>query len=240
MAMQDFNHTSHIYNTGAGNKIVPIIIELFHPASVIDVGCGNGSWLNVFLANGVEDVLGVDGPYVKKENLLISPENFSAANLEEPLRLSRRFDLAICLEVAEHLGPDHADTLIQSLVDLSDNIVFSGAIPGQGGEQHLNEQPPQFWQQLFQQKGFHTYDVIRPKIWDDKEIFWWYRQNVFIATKVAMFPGRDENIPHLVHPELLELTQTYFADRVASINQINHSPTYLWKKLLQSLNMKIR
>lgn len=239
MAVQDFNHTSHIYNTRSADILVPIIIDMLHPASVLDVGCGNGSWLKVLIDKGLEDVVGVDGHYVKKEDLLIPQQKFMAANLEEPLALSRKFDLALCLEVAEHLDQRHAATLVQSLVHHSNHIVFSAAIPGQQGENHINEQPPAYWQELFQEQGYHTYDVIRPRIWENDSIFWWYRQNIFLASKDEMFPGMDENIPHLVHPELLNMIKEEYAEHIAYHARLDQSPLYLWKKFLKSLKTKI-
>ncbi len=239
MAVQEFHHPTTVYNTRSAEKIVPLILDLFHPSSVVDLGCGNGSWLKVFVDKGVTDILGVDGSYVKQEELLIPREKFQATDLEKPLQIQRKFDLAICLEVGEHLPESSSSTLIASLVKLSDHIVFSAAIPGQRGDRHLNEQPPEYWQQLFQSFGYHTYDVLRPLIWEDPEIFWWYKQNIFVATRENKFPDQDENIRHLVHPQLLKEVQDEFDDQLSYLQQLDQSPRYLIKKLLKSIKGKI-
>src|SRR2546429_8002382 len=86
--------------------IVPIVLDLLGPTSVVDVGCGIGTWLSVFEESGVSDVIGVDGDYVDRDRLLIEPGRYIARDLESPLRLDRSFDLAVSLEVAEHLAPE--------------------------------------------------------------------------------------------------------------------------------------
>src|SRR5262249_29915915 len=113
--------------------IVPLLLELVQPRSVVDVGCGTGSWLSVFRDHGVEDVLGIDWEYVGANSLEISPDHFYAFDLTQPLRLERRFDLVVSLEVAEHLPPESADAFVESLVSLGPTVLFSAAVPGQGG-----------------------------------------------------------------------------------------------------------
>src|SRR5215204_4952574 len=83
--------------------IVPLVTALIRPRSVVDVGCGIGTWLKVFSEAGVEDYLGLDGDYVTRDQLLIEPMHFQAADLANPPKLERTFDLAVCLEVGEHL-----------------------------------------------------------------------------------------------------------------------------------------
>src|SRR5690349_14919079 len=121
----------------SANIIVPLIIDYFHPKSVIDIGCGDGTWLSVFSQYGVVDILGVDGDYVEREVLKIPKERFISCNLDFPLSLNQRFDLAICLEVAEHLKENSSAILVDSIVSLSDIIVFSAAVPFQPGDNHI-------------------------------------------------------------------------------------------------------
>ena len=86
-----------------------------HPVqSVLDVGCGAGAWLTVWKSLGAE-TLGLDGNYVRPEQLLISPGEFSAVDLSASFSLDRRFDLAQSLEVAEHL-PASSGGFVDSLV----------------------------------------------------------------------------------------------------------------------------
>jgi SAM-dependent methyltransferase len=164
----------------SAREIIPIILELIRPQSVIDVGCGNGGWLAEFLNFGVKDILGVDGDYIAADDLQIAREKFLARNLEQPPKIKRQFDLALSLEVAEHLAPEWAETFIDSLVRLAPVVVFSAAIPCQGGIHHINEQWPEYWIKLFADRQYQVIDCLRKKIWSNDKIEWWYIQNIFI------------------------------------------------------------
>ena len=98
----------------SAREILPLVLDVVKPASVIDIGCGTGNWLAIAHELGVRDILGIDGPWVKAQ-LAIPPEKFIEHDLSTPLRLDRRFDLALSLEVAEHLPPSTAQTFVQSL-----------------------------------------------------------------------------------------------------------------------------
>src|SRR5262245_37434535 len=122
--------------------VVPVILSFVQPASVVDVGCGVGAWLAEFSRRGTADVMGYDGDWVDWARLAIPYERVRAVDLTRPLTDSRRYELAISLETGEHLPAASARTLVQSLVHLSDVVVFSAAIPFQGGRHHVNEQWP--------------------------------------------------------------------------------------------------
>lgn len=160
--------------------IVPLVYELVRPRSVVDVGCGRGLWLRAFRQNGVESILGIDGDYVSRDKLAIPAECFRAVNLAERIKLNEHFDLAVSLEVAEHLPKSRATPLVQELTDLASVVVFSAAIPAQRGTNHINEQWPWYWQALFSERGFRLLDPIRPRVRHDKRVQWWYRQNLVI------------------------------------------------------------
>jgi SAM-dependent methyltransferase len=167
----------------SSDVIVPLLLELIHPQSVIDVGCGTGSWLRTFGQHGIKELRGFDGPWLDVSKLLIPQELFTHADLEKPLRVDKRFDLAISLEVAEHLHPESAEGFVQSLASLSDVVAFSAAIPFQGGLHHLNEQWPEYWANLFEKKGYVTIDCLRLRLWNEREVHYWYRQNLLIYVK---------------------------------------------------------
>ena len=176
-------HSSEVHNLKAPSIIVPYLINLFHPRSVVDVGCGLATFLHLFKNNGVENILGIDGNWVDKSKLYIDPSEFLAADLEHPINIQRKFDMVICLEVVEHLKEESSDCLIKTLTMLGDIIIFSAAIPGQGGQNHINEQEYSFWQKKFAVKGFSFYDCLRPVFWNNTGIDWWYRQNMFVDIK---------------------------------------------------------
>jgi SAM-dependent methyltransferase len=172
--------------------VAPIVCELLWPSSVVDVGCGCGTWLAALTECGVRRVLGLDGDYVRRSSLLVSPDCFRAANLEEPISLDEKFDLALCLEVAEHLPSAAAPILVDSLANLSPVILFSAAVPLQRGTNHINEQWPQYWAELFRRIGYKRIDAIRPQIWTDTRVEWWYRQNIFLFVRedqISSYPA---------------------------------------------------
>lgn len=160
--------------------VLPIAQEACRPASVVDVGCGEGAWLSVWRELGVSDVLGLDGAHVARERLAIAPDRFRAADLSRAFSAPRRFDLAQSLEVAEHLPRASAEGFVASLCTLSDIVLFSAAQPGQGGERHVNERPPSWWAQLFERHGFVAFDAIRPAVVGDARVDPWYRFNTIL------------------------------------------------------------
>lgn len=177
-----------------------------HPMTVLDVGCGIGTWASHWPGS-----VGVDGDYVRRNQLRIPRENFVAHDLRTPLDLGRRFDLALCLEVGEHLPAKAAPTLVESLCRHSDVVVFSAAVPGQGGEDHINERWPSWWAKRFVAHGYKAYDLLRDDMWWDQRVEWWYRQNtvVFASAEAAQRRGwkqLDRSLdlaqPALLMPEL--------------------------------------
>ncbi len=167
--------------------ILPIAFEWTgRPRSVVDVGCGTGAWLDACRRLGVDRVLGIDGNYVDREQLRIPTDSFVPMDLAAPRPWSERFDLAMSLEVAEHLPATAADRFIRFLTNLSDRVLFSAAIPGQGGVNHLNEQPPGYWREHFHHHGFLLLDAIRPRIWHNLAVARFYSQNLFLYVRSSV------------------------------------------------------
>jgi len=165
----------------SAERILLVVQRSYGPIqSAIDVGCGVGTFLKVLREMGTSDVLGVDGSWVDEDLLEIASSESVKDNLEDPQSVGRKFDLAICLEVAEHLPNENADSLVHFLVELSDLVLFSAAIPGQGGEGHVNEQWQSYWAQKFANYGYETLDSIRCEIWNDPEVLYWYKQNTLV------------------------------------------------------------
>jgi SAM-dependent methyltransferase len=189
----------------SANSIVPIVLSLAGPSSVVDVGCGIGCWSAAFLAHGLE-VTGIDGDWVQPDMLQIPAANFTVHDLRQELRLERSFDLAVCIEVAEHLPPSRAVSLVRDLTRLAPCVLFSAAVPGQGGTDHINEQPLSYWVALFQEQGYQPLDCLRPEIWDDDRIGWWFRQNlVFFARPGHLILVKGANQARdLYHPVFVD------------------------------------
>ena len=233
---EPYIHTKLIHNEQSPGEMVPLLMELFNPKSVVDLGCGTGTFLKEFKTNGVATVLGYDGPWVNKtllrENLLDS--EVVICDLEDSLTVGAKFDLAVCLEVAEHLSPTSADRLVSDLVQMSDVIVFSAAIPGQGGQNHVNEQWLGYWQEKFENKGYVIDDVLRPIFWENDKIEYWYRQNIVVIRKLDYsycVPKIQNVLKDPIHKSLFaERTQKYL-----DFKNGNETPKLYLKLFLKSI-----
>lgn len=203
-------------NTDGSRRVaqiaLPIVSEYIHPRSVVDVGCGVGGWLEFWQKNYGAEVYGIDGDYVDRNWLLIDKKFFHPHNLEERLNVDKKFDLAECLEVAEHLTPERANSFVEDLTKLSNVVLFSAAIPGQGGENHVNEQFPSYWVKKFLNNGYVCIDCIRSRMWNNQQMEVFYRNTTFIfvkSTELYRYPElqkyylehRDSTIYDVVHPE---------------------------------------
>ncbi|MCB1915672.1 MAG: methyltransferase domain-containing protein [Rhodocyclaceae bacterium] len=196
----------------SARTILSIVLDALPPVhSAVDFGCGVGTWLSVLRENGAEDIRGLDGPWVDPDLLQIPRQDFQTAHFEKTVVTERRYDLAISLEVAEHIPAAHAGSFVDSLTGAADMILFSAAIPFQGGVGHVNEQWPAYWGSLFAERGYAALDIVRRRIWDDDEIPFWYRQNVLLFVKRDRLPevaagGTEATEPGLpialVHPDL--------------------------------------
>lgn len=204
-------HDPRTHNRRAAELVVPWILERLTVRSVVDVGCGLGTWAAVFADHGCE-VLGLEGEEVSRELLQIPPEHFRVVDLEGDVALPGRYDLAVCLEVAEHVSEPGGHRLVDLLTSAAETVLFSAAVPGQGGTNHVNEQWPAYWQSLFEARGFGVDDTIRWHFWQDDRIEWWYRQNMMLARRGA--PAGAPMRP-AVHPGLL-------ARKNAAIDDLYH------------------
>jgi len=188
----------------------------------VDVGCGQGGWLAVFRKLGVEDVFGVDGDYTDRDALQIPQDRFHPADLSKPLSLTRTFDLAVSLEVAEHLPAECADVFVGSLTRLASIILFSAAIPFQGGNHHLNEEWPDKWAELFRRRGYWAVDPLRKQVWENEAVEWWYAQNTLLFVRAdlledvpalkAEFERTDPHQLRLVHPRQYLYLQSQYRE----------------------------
>ena len=206
MAVQSkYLHTSKIHNMESPRIIVEKILEFNNPKSVIDFGCGLGTFLKAFKENGINDVLGLDGDWVNRSLLkdYLDENEFLEVDLESKIDCKKKYDLAICLEVAEHLSKEKASVIVENLVNASEVILFSAAIPMQGGQNHINEQWIEYWQEEFSKHNYVFYDVIRKKLWNNKNVKWWYKQNMFIVScQGNRFDHYESDlILNLIHPE---------------------------------------
>ena len=231
---QEYNRVFYEKRVGTEDRvkvIVECVANHYHGniTSAIDLGCGLGILVNSFReyyqdkCNDKFIVRGVDGDYVQKDLLIIGKNEFCSWNLEESYSDNQRYDIAISTECAEHLEPSRADSFVDDLTRLSDMILFSAAIPYQGGVNHVNEQPLSYWVKKFEKRGYELRDVIRPDIWDDKRIQYFYRQNMVMFVKRGSMSYElldkraDNTLLDVIHPEIWEKTNIKLQGRLGKV-----------------------
>jgi hypothetical protein len=182
-------------------QIIPYLVDQYRPKSIVDVGCCQGVWLAEAKAYGVKFVLGIDGPHIRREALCIDESEFLASDFECDFPKTHIiFDMALCLEVAEHLTPGCGDRLVEWLCSHAKVIVWSAAIPGQAGVNHINEQWPSVWLPKFGKWGFYPSLKIRDHFWYAPSVSMCIRQNIMIY---ACYRSPDDGRPiDIVHPQV--------------------------------------
>jgi hypothetical protein len=169
------------YNRSARENIIPIILNLFNRKieSVIDFGCGCGSWLEVCKQNEITNVLGLD-LFCPEEYLRIDKNEFVKHDISKEYNNENKYDLVISIETAEHIESEYKEVYINNLVKSGDIILFSAAIPGQWGIHHVNCNWLEYWVKMFNDRGFDCID-IRYKWWGNNyNIPPIYKQNVVL------------------------------------------------------------
>ncbi|MEB3326862.1 MAG: class I SAM-dependent methyltransferase [Synechococcus sp.] len=189
-------------------KYIEHLFKFYLPKSVIDVGCGRGAWLLACQNKGATELTGIDGTWNSQDKMLSQTIKFRPINLSDPPPNSNeRYDLAMSLEVAEHLPQSQADSFTEYLTKLADQILFSAAYTNQGGDNHLNEQPHSYWAQKFLARGYVPYDLFRPVFWGDDSIDYCYQQNAYLYVKKNSFL-----IAKLAELGYKPITNIYFMD----------------------------
>ena len=198
-------------NRHSAEAILDILWEYVRPSSVLDVGCGIGTWLKALQARDVVEVRGIDGPWLDRSEVACDPALVEVRDLEAGFDLGRQFDLVICLEVAEHLSAAAAERFVASLTRHAPGVLFSAAIPFQGGHHHVNEQFLSYWVTLFAKHGYHPLDLFRGRIWNDEHVLWWLRQNIVLFADETLITNNaglrsaarcNEAPVSVVHPDM--------------------------------------
>lgn len=207
--MKKYIHEDDTHTLDSPRIIVPYLLEQLKPTSVVDVGCGTGTFLKVFKEHGIRQVLGLDGKWVDRKKLLIDENEFLETDLEQLIFLDRKFDLVLSLEVAEHLSEEAAETFVESLIAMGKIIVFGAATTAQGGQNHINEQEFAYWEYKFAIRGYRVVDLFRPHFWNMDQVQWWYKQNMFLLLHNTIppqpFESHKDNFSSknvLIHPGL--------------------------------------
>lgn len=243
--MIQFDHSVLPRSLQGPRAALAVIFDQAMPTSLLDVGCGLGVWAKAAISFAITDVMALDGGDIDPHALVVPRKHFHRQLLNERFSLGRKFDVAICLEVGEHLAEEDAGVLIANLVSHADSIYFSAACPGQPGDGHVNCQWPNYWQQLFNAEGYVCDDAIRWKLWNLSEVGFVYRQNLFLARRDPLHAGREPRIESVVHPGLVEVWEdNATADhRPELLRQVeNGSETIAWYLALgpRALSRKLR
>jgi hypothetical protein len=239
---QDFYKDRHQKTVHSARTVLSLVLDVLPPLySAVDFGCGVGTWLSVLREKGVVEVRGLDGPWVDQSLLKIPRENFGISDFTKVIQFDKKYGLAISLEVAEHLPSELAGVFVDSLTNAANFVLFSAAIPFQGGLGHVNKQWPDYWVNLFAARGYVALDCVRRRIWDDKDISVWYRQNILLfvnknEVKSLINYGATELENHLpfslVHPDLYLLKMQH----VSSGSSVRGS----WQMILEALKIYLK
>lgn len=193
------------------------LFRLYKPSSVLDIGCGAGSWLSAAEELGASKLFGYEGSWVKKDMLLSKNIDLTTVDLSQHFVSSHRVDLALSLEVAEHLPSNISPCLVSALCKSSDVVLFGAGIPYQWGTNHINLEWQSYWANLFKHHGFVAYDIIRTATWKNGAVEWWYRQNALLYVKAGsasinpdLLAGWECRIYDVVLPEYYDFNMRMF------------------------------
>ena len=176
------------------------LFQYWVPRSVIDIGCGTGTWLSVCAEHAVSRLVGVDGTWNSQEKMVNPRIEFHAVDLNAVFSTNESFDLAMSLEVAEHIRPECSENIVDSLTGAAGAILFGAAFAGQPGDGHINTRPHSFWFEHFVKRGYVMFDLFRPVFWNNELVEPWYRQNTFLYVK------REHALFHLLSERGLQFT----------------------------------
>jgi cyclopropane fatty-acyl-phospholipid synthase-like methyltransferase len=167
------------------NSMAESLVRNFKFKSLLDVGCGGGAFLMNLRLFGVR-VSGLeysDDGLRRCFNRKLDVIKFDLEDCSKSFTTSMSFDVVTSFEVAEHIPECMADRFVDVLVGNGSLIIMSAAVPGQGGLDHVNEQPHDYWIAKFNKRGFNYNISLTDKIraeWAGFGVDKWYSSNVMI------------------------------------------------------------
>jgi SAM-dependent methyltransferase len=217
-ALRDFYHPHYhdekrATTRRAAERILPIVLSIVDVASIIDVGCGPGSWLEVAREMGVPTLTGVEGEWAAEwfddDRVRSGGFDLVLANLEDELRPPATFDLALCIEVIEHLSPARGESFVADLCRCAGHVLFGAAIPGQKGPNHLNTRWPSYWAECFAAHGYLPLDVVRARVWGDDDLLVHHRQNPLLFVREDLYDRAVGRALEMAPPPLAALDRVH-------------------------------
>ncbi|KPQ09006.1 MAG: hypothetical protein HLUCCA09_02155 [Rhodobacteraceae bacterium HLUCCA09] len=202
--MFDGHDRERVRRAGWAAAIAGALTDHFRPRSVVDIGCGLGFFLAAMGGRGADRLTGVDADWVEGLPTEIPRDRYLLHDLETPLPDLGRHDLAACLEVAEHLGAARGPSLVAELTALSDVVLFSAAIPGQGGRGHVNCRWQSYWAGLFAEHGHACYDPYRRRLAAMPDMAPWFAQNLLLFVREGGAVP-DGIAPHRIAPQAADM-----------------------------------
>lgn len=202
---EDFYEQQAETSYQSARSLLGYLFSSYRPSSLVDFGAGVGTWLRAARELGVGRLLGLEGHWVR-DKIAPSGIDYRFQDLNEPVVLDDRFDMALSVEVAEHLVPERSQGFVSDMCAAADLIVFGAAMPHQGGNGHINERLPSFWIKLFESNGYTCIDFFRPAFWFQPNVEPWYVQNTFLFVRAGderkrLF--RAEPLYDVYHPKLI-------------------------------------
>ncbi|MBR5709991.1 MAG: methyltransferase domain-containing protein [Thermoguttaceae bacterium] len=247
----EFYNNQKYRSLRAAGVILPYLFQFYKPNSVIDIGCGSGSWLRACQDLGVGTIHGVDINEVDEQTLFVPRDvidifDFSNLTSQEKFAHSQKYDLAISLEVAEHLEPQNAVSFVKYLTSFSDVVLFSAAHPFQSGVHHVNCQPAVYWSSLFKNEDYVCVDIMRRQLMFVPQLdeCYWYGQNSFLYVHNSC-----ENVLKSLQDYITDAPVSYYHQAV--VNEIVHQmngmssrltkmETSLWYRIQRKLKKILR
>lgn len=194
------------HDQGSYDSAITILSRLsayVNPQSVIDIGCGSGTWCKAAMNVWGIVALGIDQHSYEDCNMHIPESQYLQNDIRSRVH-GYHADLVICVEVIEHIDEEYEDTVLDNICAMSNTILFSGALPFQGGTGHVNEKPYSYWVEKFNRRGFYLDERIRHDIWDDARVAIWYRNNIMLLHKNTNKNRMMHQHLDIIHPHMLE------------------------------------
>ena len=181
-------------------KYLKVVKQVIKINSIIDFGAGTGAWLHAAKSLGIDKLFGIEKHY----QIDIKGAKILKQNVFD--KVDFRADIAVSVEVGEHILPEKSSTFIDVITSSSDIVIFGAANTHQSGDAHINCREVGFWKNLFKNRGFKLVDLFRQQFWNCRKINKAYVQNIFLYVKrESKYSSAFSSIPLLdiPHPEII-------------------------------------